>query len=217
MELCHYHRRPGVIQHQNQIHSDEQQNHRVVSQRHDHEFDVTVFGPGDTAMRRAHMGRRHGTGLLSSPARQVRRWGRKKGLVVRIPASQRERPEDFISITLIKDRKVTIKRGSKRAGAQEWPAGGAVGWFQSLAHLYGLRDLVQGLLSLCVAVIQGQSSPVQSLRRDQFFLLLKPWHTFSQWEDCKHDKNYFTSIRTIAPPLPSLQASQHYCCINKIV
>lgn len=59
---------------------------------------------------------------------------------------------------------------------QEGGSGGTAGRGRSQppAHLYGLVDLAQGLLSLCVGIIQSQSSPVQSLRRDQFLLFFQP-------------------------------------------
>lgn len=97
--VIRHQRRSGVIQHQSQIHGDEQKKHRVVSQGDKHNFDVTVCEPGGHGHQRRTQESSSFHGFIFQHHKTGEKMRTKKGLMVRIPASQRQRPEHFISIT----------------------------------------------------------------------------------------------------------------------
>lgn len=80
MELRRYHRRSGVIQHQKQIHRDEQQKHRVVSQRDKDDFDVTVFGPGGRGHQQSTQESSSLDGFIFHPRKAGEKMRAKKGV-----------------------------------------------------------------------------------------------------------------------------------------
>lgn len=99
MELCHYHRRSGESQHQSQTETSSRNTELFPSETK--AIWTLPYVDQGTRPSAEHAGDASSDGFIFHPRKAGEKMRAKKnrGLVVRIPASQRERPEHFISIT----------------------------------------------------------------------------------------------------------------------